>query len=364
VEFEDGQYTVNCVGANHNISDVKVANQVSLIVNNAAGLITNSAIEFASFNGGVTIDKDNLTGKAVSGTLFPTGTDQAPVDNLADALLIAEVRGFRTFYVMGDLAIEAGEDVSDYSFVGESMARTLLTLDADATVEDCEFYESSVEGTLDGECKIKNCQINNVTYISGFIELCVLSGTIILGGGAAAYFMDCWAGSLLGAPPVIDLGGTGQTLVMQNFNGYIKWRNLTGLADQANVSLNAGWVVLESTMTGGYVNIIGVGTVEDYSNGTVVNLEHLVNPHNIRDHVWSDSRAQLLYNMESGRWKIDANTNQMIFYKADNITEVARFNLFDSAGAPASENVFERRRVTTTSTTTTTSTSTTSTTTS
>jgi hypothetical protein len=40
VEFEDGQYTVSAEGANHNISDVKVANQVSLIVNNSAGLQT------------------------------------------------------------------------------------------------------------------------------------------------------------------------------------------------------------------------------------------------------------------------------------------------------------------------------------
>jgi hypothetical protein len=39
VEFEDGQYTVNCVGANHNLAEVKVPNQVSLIINNAAGLI-------------------------------------------------------------------------------------------------------------------------------------------------------------------------------------------------------------------------------------------------------------------------------------------------------------------------------------
>lgn len=39
VEFEDGQYVVRCVGANHNLADVKVANQVSLIIGNAAGLI-------------------------------------------------------------------------------------------------------------------------------------------------------------------------------------------------------------------------------------------------------------------------------------------------------------------------------------
>lgn len=32
-------YTVRCVGANHNIGDVKVVNQVSLIIGNSAGLI-------------------------------------------------------------------------------------------------------------------------------------------------------------------------------------------------------------------------------------------------------------------------------------------------------------------------------------
>lgn len=37
VEFEDGQYVVNTTGANHNIADRLVANQVSVITNNAAG---------------------------------------------------------------------------------------------------------------------------------------------------------------------------------------------------------------------------------------------------------------------------------------------------------------------------------------
>lgn len=39
VEFEDGAYTVRLSGANHNIADVKVLNQVSIITENSAGLI-------------------------------------------------------------------------------------------------------------------------------------------------------------------------------------------------------------------------------------------------------------------------------------------------------------------------------------
>lgn len=39
VTFEDGTYSVRCVGANHNLADVKNLNMVSLIIGNSAGLI-------------------------------------------------------------------------------------------------------------------------------------------------------------------------------------------------------------------------------------------------------------------------------------------------------------------------------------
>lgn len=40
VEYENGTYQVECVGANHNVADVKVINSVSLIIGNSAGLIS------------------------------------------------------------------------------------------------------------------------------------------------------------------------------------------------------------------------------------------------------------------------------------------------------------------------------------
>jgi hypothetical protein len=59
--------------------------------------------------------------------------------------------------------------------------------------------------------------------------------------------------------------------------------------------------------------------------------------------VWSHADAVFLKDIEGGRWRIISN--QMIFYKSDNTTEVARFNLFDSAGNPTESNVYERERV-------------------
>ena len=47
--------------------------------------------------------------------------------------------------------------------------------------------------------------------------------------------------------------------------------------------------------------------------------------------------------INGGRWKIF--NNQMIFYKADNTTEVMRFDLYNKAGQKAEENIIDRRRV-------------------
>lgn len=49
-----------------------------------------------------------------------------------------------------------------------------------------------------------------------------------------------------------------------------------------------------------------------------------------------------IYDIQYGRWRIVGN--QMVFYKEDNSTEVARFDLYDDAGNPTMDAVFERTR--------------------
>ena len=56
-----------------------------------------------------------------------------------------------------------------------------------------------------------------------------------------------------------------------------------------------------------------------------------------------DSKIQSVYDMQFGRWKIIGK--QMVFFKEDNVTEIARFDLFDDAGNPSVDAVFERVRV-------------------
>jgi hypothetical protein len=56
---------------------------------------------------------------------------------------------------------------------------------------------------------------------------------------------------------------------------------------------------------------------------------------------------EFIKNMIGGRWKVDATTSQMIFYEDDNVTEVARFDLYDRFGNPSivGDEIFERERV-------------------
>ena len=50
-----------------------------------------------------------------------------------------------------------------------------------------------------------------------------------------------------------------------------------------------------------------------------------------------------LVDVEGGKWELIGN--QFIFYKADNVTEVARFNTFNEAGLPAMENIMKCERI-------------------
>ena len=49
--------------------------------------------------------------------------------------------------------------------------------------------------------------------------------------------------------------------------------------------------------------------------------------------------------IHTGRWIVDENSNEMIFFQDDNTTEIARFALFDRNGNSSIDELFERRLV-------------------
>ena len=273
VTFEDGQYAVNLTGANSNVGDNVNVNQVSVRSANSAGLVQTREIQYASFQDGVTIDVTS----SFSGTSYPIGTRRAPVNNLSDAMLIADLYGFNNIYVLGNLTIDnSGGSYQGMSFIGESKNKTTITIEAAAEVSKCEFYDAHVDGTLDGESVLRGCVIDNLNYVSGYVEQCVIApGTISLGGSTTAHFLDCYSGVPGTGTPTIDMGGDGPGLAMRNYNGGIALTNKSGTA-AVSIDLNSGQVVLNNTVTAGTIVIRGIGKLTNSGATASVNAKDLV----------------------------------------------------------------------------------------
>lgn len=241
--------------------NVQIIQTVSSLVDSVVQQLPE--IEYASFNGGVSVDTVNGT----AGQDYPAGTPQQPVDNMTDAHAIALARGFTTFFVIGDLDIDDSQDYDGHIFVGESQTKSMIDVATSADVIGCEFYDAHVRGTLDGNAKLKSCIIDNLSYIYGVIEQCILApGTITLGGSSMAHFLDCWSGVPGTGTPIIDMGGSGQALALRNYNGGITLKNKSG-PENVSIDLNSGQIILEDTVTAGTIVCRGIGKLIEAVTG-------------------------------------------------------------------------------------------------
>lgn len=265
VTFEDGQYAVNLVGANSNVADRVNVNQVSVRSSNSAGLQDLSTLLAAAYQGEVVVDP--LHGQP--GSSVPVGTRFTPVNNLADAIVISEKLGIRRIRITHNLTL-TGHDFSDgYTFVGDNATVTSVTINPEANITNCKFTDMTLTGTLDGNNMVERCSVTSLTYTTGYVFNCAISGTIAIAPGSKALIMDCWSNLLSGSTAIIDLSGSGN-VELSNFSGEVTLINYSGATEPLEVFMNAGKVILDPTLTGGVVDIYGSAVIVDNSNGTVI----------------------------------------------------------------------------------------------
>lgn len=339
VEFEDDQYAVNLVGANSNVGDKVVQNQVSVRSNNSAGLISTPLIEYGTFSGRVTVQD----GSGNSGTLFPTGTDLAPVDNMDDALLIDNYRGFGKFWIKGPLTI-ANVDIRNKIVEGQNVVLSDIVVASSAQVLGTTFQKCQLSGTLDGSSLIDCCVIGDLGYMEGTIRDSMLLGELTLGGLADTHLVNCVDGLPGAGIPTIDVGGTGRNLGVWGWHGGLKLKNSTGADNKISVNLDTGRLVLDSTMTAGTVLVKGVGLCEDNSGpGCDVNTDGLINPGAVWDvvaaeHVDADStglRLMLTEKILRNRLDMDdGGTDNLVLYDDDDVTPLLKISATDKNGNP------------------------------
>jgi len=276
ITFEDGQYAVNLVGANSNVGDVVNVNQVSVRSANSAGLISNQAIEYSSFNGGVTVKKDS----GITGTVFPKGTPQAPVDNIPDAVLIAQVRGFETIFIKGDFTFDTGDNITNYSIIGDNRSKSFFTFLSGSTTNGIQISKATVTGEFDNTADFNNCTLIDIKYTQGEINDCSLQGTITLANSGQTSIIDSNDGiSESNVQPIIDFNGAGNSLAVRNYNGDLTLINKTGPEGvEMNLS-TGGHIILDSTIINGNIRLTGIIEVTDESSsGATIDITQVIFP--------------------------------------------------------------------------------------
>ena len=266
VTFENGTYRVNLTGANTNLADVTNVNNVSVSSSNSAGLQDLSTLLTAAYNGEVCVDPIN----GQSGTVVPIGTRGTPVNNLADAKLIADKENAHNIRILRSMTIENVDFSDGYRFITDSPVTEQLTIAPSANIRNCDFEFCNLQGTLDGNNIYRQCVLGDITFTSGFVFQCSLNGTIVLEPGALLGALDCFSNTLAGNPsPVIDFNGSGQ-LLLRNYAGVIELINHTDDSGDGDVCIDmaSGRVFVQASCTAGLFPIRGIAEVTDNSTGT------------------------------------------------------------------------------------------------
>ncbi len=318
VTFEDGQYAVNIVGANTNIADRVIVNQVSVRSANSAGLIQTRELEQASYNGKVYIDTANGT----DGTVYPTGTLQKPVKTLVDAKFIAAQRGLDLFYLKSNITIGATDDVTNLRFEGDgatlNVFRTTVTLMQGCITTNSQWTHCKITGYQGGESQYHDCIIDGLENAHCIYKQCgLLDGTSrgytikqtsSVSSGHASYFKECYSDE---ATAIIDRNGARLNITLDGFNGRIKIinQNHPTTSGQMWIHMNGGTVTVDSTCTTGKITVTGFGTLVNNSLGTEVDADGFAVT---VDAIWSATSRTLT--------DTSVSASTLLEYKASNIT--------------------------------------------
>lgn len=244
--------------------------QVVLANSSSATLQDLEAMQAGSFQGEVAVD---LT-SSYSGTYYPVGTHEQPVNNWPDAVAIADSRGIEYFSIHGNAVLSSTASVPGYGIRSQNQLTTKVFVTASANVENCVFENVHIaSSTLDGNCWVNGCTVGNMQYIQGQITNSMLYGEIDLGGTEHTYFVDCKSACVgLGTTdlPRIDMAGGGvpRNTAFRNWAGPIKIYNCDHADSTICMDIVSGaTIIVASTCVAGTLFVRGIADITDNSGG-------------------------------------------------------------------------------------------------
>lgn len=301
----------------YDISTLTVAKPIFIKPSEAETIQLNSTqIEYASYNGGVTIDAVNGTDSSA----YPYGTPLHPCKTTANSYAIRVARGFKRVYLRSDLNLIGIPDgvLNGLDIIGETGNRRHTLTVSNVLVTDCKATNIKVTGVFKNgsttqatDCEIfnssnvnlraDNCSILAGTYESTDLTNCILEGDIkIKSGGNMSGIGIVFEGDFT----TIDMQNSPSTVSLDVDSGYFKLLNSTTNC-LAEFNLKGGEIEIDATCTSGEYYLEGYGTL--FNNGTMVEkANHLLALETIPAPIWNQlaSSHQSVGTMGEGILKI------------------------------------------------------------
>jgi hypothetical protein len=228
-----------------------------------------AAVNRMSFDGGVTIDVIN----GVSGTDGLKGNKEFPVNNLADAMIIAQSHSFKTLYILGNLTLGATDSVAGYTVVGEDPSSTLLTMTAGNTTTAAKMKHLTITGTCGGRMDMTDCHLVDIVGLcasggdANIID-CMLMGSVQFKDIAdrTFNFISCYGPSGTDAVTV-DCNGCMADVNFIDWTGKITVQNINHADCNWSFNVDAGHLILEASIAlAAKVVVGGVAKFDNYSS--------------------------------------------------------------------------------------------------
>lgn len=214
---------------------------------------------------------DTVGGGAAGSVVGVNGLQTNPVDNITDALLLANALGIRSFKLRGPITLNAAFpraiweavagggtlDPAGFDVGGGIFIRVGLTGNVNVATGDIFGFQTSLLGPVSG--------------LTGVLVDPGLTGTITAGAGVLT--IASGASIVPGvSTPIIDLNGVA-SLNLRNYSGGLDLRGSTAPGQNSSVEIVAGQVILDASNTAGIIAVRGWPDLFNNSAGATVNLD-------------------------------------------------------------------------------------------
>lgn len=237
-------------------------------------------IEYASYNGGVTIDAIN----GIDSSVYPAGTPLIPCKTTTNSYMIRMARGFNKIYLKSDLNLVGIPDgvLNGLHVEGVTGCRVHTVTSNNVLLTDCtvnnlkvtgvckvgsvvELVDCDVEDVTQCTIKADDCNIHGGTYFNTDLNRCLIDGDIrISPGGNMSGLEVVFDGDFSS----IDMQSSPCTISLDIRSGYVEIKNAVEDC-LAEFNLAGGELEIAESCVGGELYIEGHGKLYNYGTMTI-----------------------------------------------------------------------------------------------